>query len=302
MRTRRTSIYILLFVSTLSFFFSSKEIFAANIGADVEQNTAGLQWDKSTLGSANSPALTVAIGGSFTHTVKATANASISLTCFNCNKATFQDKGNGVGMITWDTTGEGDDIYLFELTATAEGFSINGTLYIQLGSGTPIDCTTKKSESDCSKTSTCVWFDSTNSCKGAGQLTEEEKTELQKLKTKALLDAYAEQYKMPENYTGPLPECAFKGNCDDINDVLELAIKVAKWLFGIIGTIALCVFIYGGFTLIISFGNPDKVKKGQKALVSAVIGIIIAFSAYVGVKFILEAFQVSEFFTVPFQQ
>lgn len=108
--------------------------------------------------------------------------------------------------------------------------------------------------------------------------------------------AVSEEYGAPEGYAGPLPTCAFSGNCRDVNKLLELAVNYIQMLFGVIGSLAFVMFIFGGFTILTSFGSPEKVKKGQGILVAAVVGILIAFGAYVMIDFVLDALQVSEGF------
>ena len=46
----------------------------------------------------------------------------------------------------------------------------------------------------------------------------------------------------------------------------------------------------------LSFGNADKVKTGREAMIAAVIGIVIAFSAYAIINLILDALGVGEGF------
>ncbi len=103
-------------------------------------------------------------------------------------------------------------------------------------------------------------------------------------------------YKMPAGYDGPLPECAFDGSCRNVNDLLRVAIKGGEIALGFIGTFALAFFVYGGFMMIISMGNAERVKKGRDILVAAVVGIVITFSAYALVNFILDALAVSSGF------
>lgn len=55
------------------------------------------------------------------------------------------------------------------------------------------------------------------------------------------------------------------------------AIKV---LLGILGTLALGVFVLGGFYWITSAGNAERVKKGMKMMLYAVVGIFVIFAAY----------------------
>lgn len=106
--------------------------------------------------------------------------------------------------------------------------------------------------------------------------------------------SYLDKYKKPDGYEGPLPECAFAGDCNDVNQLLELVINIGKWFFSIIGSLAFVFFVYGGFTMILSFGSAEKFKKGQQVLVAAVIGMIIAFGAYALVNFLLVSLGVSE--------
>ena len=83
---------------------------------------------------------------------------------------------------------------------------------------------------------------------------------------------------------------------NNVNCLLYQAIVIGEYLFQFIGAIAFIMFVYGGFKMILSFGNPDKVKQGQQILVSAVLGMIVAFGAYILVNFIMDALNVSSDF------
>jgi|GEM_PF-3096287 len=102
-----------------------------------------------------------------------------------------------------------------------------------------------------------------------------------------------------------LPDCAQienKGGCREINTLLETAINIAKILLGLLGVIAFVMFIYGGLVTILSFGSPEKYKKGTQVLVNAVIGIIIAVSAYLIIDIVLTTLGVDPAFrgvTIP---
>ncbi len=98
----------------------------------------------------------------------------------------------------------------------------------------------------------------------------------------------------PENYDGPIPDCAFSyEGCRDINDVLQLVVNIGEFIFKIIGTLAFVFFIYGGITMIASFGSADKFQKGKDILTAAVIGLVITFSAYLLIQFVLQTLGVS---------
>ena len=83
---------------------------------------------------------------------------------------------------------------------------------------------------------------------------------------------------MLENPLGPVT---------DLNVVIGLFIRS---LLGIIGSLALAVFIYGGLTLMTAAGSPERVRRGQATLVWAVVGLTVIFSAYALARLVLETF------------
>lgn len=101
----------------------------------------------------------------------------------------------------------------------------------------------------------------------------------------------------PEEYrklNTPIPYCAFTyEGCRDVNDVVTLMVNIGKMIFSIIGVLAFVMFVYGGFTMILAMGNPEKFKKGTSILVAALVGLLIAFSAYLLIDFILDSLGVS---------
>ncbi|MDO8463579.1 MAG: hypothetical protein Q7S96_04940 [bacterium] len=58
--------------------------------------------------------------------------------------------------------------------------------------------------------------------------------------------------------------------------------------FGLVGSIALLMFIYGGFLWLTSAGSPERVKKGRDVMVWAVLGIAVMFTAYAVTTFIIS--------------
>lgn len=86
--------------------------------------------------------------------------------------------------------------------------------------------------------------------------------------------------------------------CRDVNYLLMQIIRIGKFLFSIIGSLAFLMLVYGGFTFILSMGNAEKAKKGMDIALAAVVGMFIAFSAYILVDFLLDALNVSEDFRV----
>ncbi len=97
-------------------------------------------------------------------------------------------------------------------------------------------------------------------------------------------------------YAGALPPCAFSGTCRDTNDLVQLIINFGRGMFAIMGSFAFAFFVYGGFTIILSMGNAEKVNKGKQILTAAVIGLVVAFAAYMMIDFMLDALNVDPTF------
>jgi len=55
---------------------------------------------------------------------------------------------------------------------------------------------------------------------------------------------------------------------------------LVPYIFIFAGTILFLMLIAGGFSIFISAGNPEKVKKGQTMIVNALIGFLIIFASY----------------------
>lgn len=85
-----------------------------------------------------------------------------------------------------------------------------------------------------------------------------------------------------------LPPCTATGDCG-ITDMLAVIVNVAEYLIGISGAVALFYFVYGGFTFVLAAGDKGKVGDAKKILTSAVIGIVIIFTAGVLVRFTTQA-------------
>ncbi|MDP2736833.1 MAG: pilin [bacterium] len=63
--------------------------------------------------------------------------------------------------------------------------------------------------------------------------------------------------------------------------------KIISSVLGVVGSLALVMFIYGGITWMLSAGNQEQVTKGKNILIWAALGIIIIFTSYALVKFVL---------------
>ena len=63
--------------------------------------------------------------------------------------------------------------------------------------------------------------------------------------------------------------------------------KIINNVLGVIGSLALVMFIYGGATWMLSAGNQEQVTKGKNILIWAALGLVIIFTAYALVRFVL---------------
>jgi len=65
--------------------------------------------------------------------------------------------------------------------------------------------------------------------------------------------------------------------------------KVINATLGIVGSLALLMFIYGGFTWMMASGNQQAVQKGKDILTWATVGLVVIFASYALVNFVLTA-------------
>lgn len=80
----------------------------------------------------------------------------------------------------------------------------------------------------------------------------------------------------------PCDNCSF----DQIWDLLRNIVEFVLILSIPAAAIALAI---GGFFMVANMGNKGKVETGKKILTNAIIGIVIAFSAWLIVRTILTA-------------
>ena len=116
----------------------------------------------------------------------------------------------------------------------------------------------------------------------------------------ARLQAMAELGGGVKSDTNAVPPClkqdTLTSNCRDIGVFIYLFINWGKSSFAIIGSFALAYFIYGGFILILSQGNPEKIKQGTDTMLAALIGLFIMFAAYMLIRFLGTAVGLQEQF------
>jgi hypothetical protein len=65
--------------------------------------------------------------------------------------------------------------------------------------------------------------------------------------------------------------------------------RFANVLTGISGSVALLMFVYGGFLWLTSAGDSGKVEKGKEVIFAASLGLFVIFSAYAILSAIFRA-------------
>ena len=69
--------------------------------------------------------------------------------------------------------------------------------------------------------------------------------------------------------------------------------SIVKMFLELIGVASLFVFVYAGFTFLVSAGNAEKTKKARDTMLYAVLGIFLAMAAYVILSFVFSTIETS---------
>lgn len=63
--------------------------------------------------------------------------------------------------------------------------------------------------------------------------------------------------------------------------------KILSIVFGIIGALAFLMIVISGFRYVLSAGNADRAKRAREGVVYALVGLVIALSAWAIVGFVV---------------
>ena len=82
--------------------------------------------------------------------------------------------------------------------------------------------------------------------------------------------------------TGCNPNSGGTNICNPLPDsnLQDFAIRMVKYLLGIIGAVAVIMIVIAGFRMVASSGNEDAQKKAQSMITNAIVGLVIAVLAY----------------------
>ncbi len=97
------------------------------------------------------------------------------------------------------------------------------------------------------------------------------------------------------------PVGSLKDNCPNgqtclknplgVENVQDLIGQVINAILGVVGSLALLMFVYGGLTWMTAAGNEEKIKKGKGILMWATIGLVVIFTSYAVLRFIISVLQ-----------
>lgn len=96
-----------------------------------------------------------------------------------------------------------------------------------------------------------------------------------------------------------VPECAKvvrtedgKSSTPSLNCALQTFGNIANLILGITGSLALLMFVYGGFKMITAAGEGGKVDEGKTVIKNAVVGIIIIMTSGIVINYGLTQLKV----------
>jgi len=92
---------------------------------------------------------------------------------------------------------------------------------------------------------------------------------------------------VPPKKAAPTPPLLNPLGTENVSVVLG---RVASIFMGLAGSVALLMFVYGGFTWITSGGSSERIKHGKDTMIWAVIGIAFIFSSYAILSYLLRVF------------
>lgn len=81
------------------------------------------------------------------------------------------------------------------------------------------------------------------------------------------------------------------GTASTQQEPILIVATVIQVLLGFVGAATLLVFVWGGFHMIFSGGNEEKITKGRSTMLWAVIGLAIILSSYAVLQYVFGIFK-----------
>ena len=86
-------------------------------------------------------------------------------------------------------------------------------------------------------------------------------------------------------FSGVTPECRSLGDCE-LNELVNIGINWAYGILTISASIAMFMFVIGGFLFLLSGGNKEWVDRGKNTIIGSVIGLVIILASGLIIKFV----------------
>ncbi|PWB38822.1 MAG: hypothetical protein C3F02_01900 [Parcubacteria group bacterium] len=74
--------------------------------------------------------------------------------------------------------------------------------------------------------------------------------------------------------------CIRSGLCG-LDDIANGFVELIKMLLGLMGSVALVYFVWGGIVWITAGGNMEKIGRGRSIMVNTILAIVVSFSSYI---------------------
>ncbi len=86
-----------------------------------------------------------------------------------------------------------------------------------------------------------------------------------------------------------VPCAQYNAEACTLCDFMQVFINASNLIVGFSGVFAVLMFVWGGVTMIVAYGNDAKINEGKDIIRATVTGIIIVFLAWTLVNFLIEA-------------
>ena len=87
-----------------------------------------------------------------------------------------------------------------------------------------------------------------------------------------------------EGYTWTGSECV--SDDDGVADLESVIVNISNILLSLIGVVAVVMLIIGGFRYVAAAGDSKAIEGAKNTILYAIIGIVVAFSAWASISFV----------------
>lgn len=90
--------------------------------------------------------------------------------------------------------------------------------------------------------------------------------------------------------------CGNSGDCS-LADIITVFVNIGNYVVGIIGAVALLMYVVGGFYWLASAGRTEWVSKGKKYMTISTIGLLIVIFSYLAILTLRNALKTGDITT-----